>query len=414
MYTFKKAVAIDKNINSRWKEVDISLLRIVDIFTVYRKIYVTLNNVFLPNSVFIDLDILRIEFSASELSFNDLLILIGNRTLETIPTIPDLTVKNVKFSDAFRAGYKITPQNIFASVTAELPPSEKTSLRIERHIPETNMKTFYDNCLVTINGFFHRTDYDGTYAYALNANESLFKSKQNQIGFLSFLDIGKIEQVAIIPSMISKQDANSPLKDKTYIKLNRDITNKTVILVLGGYLLFTDGTSFWQTGDDTFAINFKAMPLLERYFESNPYINLKSLGLPASSDNISLINVHQFFTDEVLIKYMTLSQSFFIIVDTKSLFTNKIYLRPSALPGMFTAYKEPTLPLFVNYGRVAEYWKTHEDGHWAVNVQDSYLRNSVFSSKPEDQLVNISDSVLPLRTYYNSRGFLLEIGHDGL
>ena len=184
------------------------------------------------------------------------------------------------------------------------------------------------------------------------------------------------------------------------------------MLVLGGYLLFVDNKSFFQINDDTFALNFNEMPLLERYFESNPYLNLKHLGLPESSDNISLVNVQEFFSDEVLTKYLTLSQTFFVVLDSPSIFTNKIYLRPSNLPGMFTAYKEPKYPFFVNNGRIAEYWKIFEDGHWTVNVQDSYLKNNVFSSKPESELVNVSDNNIPLRPYYNSRGFLLEIGSD--
>jgi hypothetical protein len=412
MYVFQSALAVSKNIGSQWEIVDISSTKLVDIYTQYRKVYVTLCNIFLVNPIYIDLDELRADYTYSELTLNEMLASIGNRSLPTTNAIPTLSTKYAKFSDAFRAGYKITPLNIYESITSPILPSEKTSLRIERSIPQTDMQVFYKNCLVSINGFFHRTDCDGTYAYALNANESLFKSKQNQIGILSFYDIGEIEQVPITVDMIHKQPNNTPMKNKTYIKLNRDTTGKSIMLVLGGYLLFIDNQSLCQINEDTVSIDFTKMPLLERYFESNPYLNLKDLGLPLNTDNESVINVPEFMSDAVLTKYLMLSQSFFVLVDSTNLFTNKIYIKSSNMPGMFTAYKEPTYPLFVSNGRLAEYWKTYEDGFWSVNVQDSYLKNNVFSSNPSDFLVNISDNRMPCQTFYNSRGFLLEIGSD--
>lgn len=412
MYVYEKAITVGKDLGARWVENDISNLPISDIFNFYRKVYVTLSNVFLNDFVTIDLDILRNEFLSSNLTLNEVLVQIDNRTLETVNFTTDITTKYAIWSDAFRANYKITPQNIYASTTAEMPFTEKTSLKIERHKPETDMELFYKSCLVSINGFFHRTDFDGTAVYALDATKSLFKSKQNQIGFLSFNNIGEIEQVPITTEMIFPQSEGTPLKDKTVIKLNKNIENKTVIMVLGGYLLFCNNKSLIQINDDTFLLSFNTIPLLERYFESRPYLNLDSLGLPVSTDNESLINVEEYFSDTVLTKYLTLPQSYFVIIDTPTLFTNKIYLRSSKLPGMFTAYQEPKYPLIVNNGRVAEYWKTHEDGYWAVNVYDSYLKNNVFSTKPESQLDVISDSRVPLLTNYNSRGFLLEIGSD--
>lgn len=410
MYVYQSAKAVGKDIQDRWLDVDISNMLMYDIFDKYRKVYVWLTNPYLDAPVVIDLETLRLEFSFSEDSFNNILIQIDNRTLTPVTPVPTFRTKYVKFSDAFRAGYKITPQSITASQTANLPDYLKTSLRLDK--PNTDMEVFYKHCLVSVNGFFHRTDGNGLNAFVVDGAKSLFKSRQNQLGITSFLDIGQIEQVPITESMIYAQAEDSNLRKRTYVKLNKDITNKTVLLVLGGYLLFPDHNSFWQTGDDTFAINFTSMPLLERYYESFPYIDFEELGLPKSTNNESLINIEEFYSDAVLKKYMMMPQSFFVIVDTPSLFVNKIYIRDSALPGMFTAYKEPTYPLIVGNGRIAEYWKTYEDGHWSVTVLDSYLHNKVLTHRPLGELVTVSNSDVPLRTYYNSRGFLLELGKD--
>lgn len=409
MYVFVKAIAMSKDLGAQWEEVDISQIQMSTIFLLFKKVYVTLSNVYLENNVVVDLDTIKKDFCYSELTFNGMLLHIGNRSLVTTNFFPDFQKKFVTFSDAFRIGYKVEPMNIYASIDASLPHRDKTSLRLSRPIPQTDMQLFYDHCLVSINGFLHRTDCDGSFAYVLNANESLFKSRQNQIGILNFIDIGKVEQIPIIESMISKQSNNVDMKHKTFLKIDKDITDKTVLLVLGGYLLFVDNRSFMQINDDTFALNFNEMPLLERYFESNPYINLSSLNLPISSDNTSVINVPEFFSDETLTKYLMLPQSFFVVIDTKSLKTEKKYIQSSNFPGMFTTRTEPIYPLFVGNGRIAEYWKTLEDDVWSVTVQDSYLKNNVFSYTPHDTLVNISDSRVPITPTYNSRGFLLAI-----
>lgn len=409
MYVYVKSLTADHNLGSQWVDTDIRNLKLKSIFSLFRKIYVTLTNIYLTNPVVIDLDTIKTEYCNSELTFNEFLDHIGNRNLVTTLDYPELKRKFAVFSDAFRAGYKVEPQNIYAAIDAQMPASEKTSLRLSRPNPVTNMQTFYDHCLVTINGFFHRTDCDGNYAYVLNANKSMFKSRQNQIGILNFLNIGKVKQIPITQDMISKQSNNLNMRFKTFLTIEEDITDKTVMLVLGGYLLFIDGKSFLQINEKTFALIFNDMPILERLYESRPYLNLESLGLPVSSDNESLVNADEFLSDEVLTKYMMMDQSFFVVVDTPSLTTTKHFIRSSNLPGMFTSGFDPVYPLFVGNGRVAEYWKTHEDGFWSVTVQDSYLRNNVFSYNPQDYLNNISDHRVPDRTTYNSRGFLLEI-----
>jgi hypothetical protein len=110
---------------------------------------------------------------------------------------------------------------------------------------------------------------------------------------------------------------------------------------------------------------------------------------------------------------MTLSQSFLVIVDTQQLTTNKIYLRHSSMPGMFTAYRDPVYPMVANYGKIVEYWKTYEDGHWAVNVQDSFLRNYIFTTQRKQQLANVTNNMISSKPFWHSRGYLLEIaGYD--
>lgn len=412
MYTLVSALGVSKHQASRWGSVDISNITVKDLFALYRKMYITLSNIYLSAPVTIELESLRLEYSTYNDTFTNFLISIGSRTLIPTGDIPVLNPKYAVYTDAFMAGYKVKPVNILTSATANLPLSEKTSLQIHRSSPETDMKLFFDHCIVSVNGFFHRTDYDGTFAYIVDGANSQLKSHQNQMGILSFLNIGKIENVGITESMIFTQAPNMSLRKRIYVKLNKDITNKSIMLVLGGYLLFPDGKSFFQTGDDTFAIDINRMPFLERFYDAQPYLNYDSLELPRGTNNPSMVNVDELLSDLVLTKYLMLPQTFFCIIDTPEIFTNHVPIRSTGMPGMFIGYKEPKYPLVVCNGKVAEYWKTFEDEQWAINVYDSTMHNRVFSRQPITTLNVVSDSDIPDNPYTNSSGYLLEIGKD--
>ena len=77
---------------------------------------------------------------------------------------------------------------------------------------------------------------------------------------------------------------------------------------------------------------------------------------------------------------------------------------------MFKVYQEPEYPLVVNYGRIAEYWKTYEDEQWLCTVNDSYLRDYVIDFYTETNLELINNHLVPMSPNKHSRGFLLEIG----
>jgi hypothetical protein len=271
----------------------------------------------------------------------------------------------VHYADAFAVGYKAELVTATGSLTAATR-EQLTMLRLSRANPErTNMRTFYKNCLVSINGFYHITDTDGNYAYVLDAGKSSVKSRQNQVGILNFMDIGELEIIPITEDMIFNQGDGSTLQQRAYVKLPNQYSTegKVPILVMGGYLNFV-GNSFWQSGDNTFSLDFHAMRLLSRFYESLPYIDFDYLGLSGTTHNIDQVSLQQFFSDEVLTKYMTSTQSFVVLVNTSQLFTNKIRLRGAKLPGMFVSESTPRYPLIMGYGRVGEYWKTYEDQQW--------------------------------------------------
>jgi hypothetical protein len=410
MYNFVKALCLSRSIGSQWKEMDIQDILVYDLFNIYTGIYLELSNIFLPGTVYVDMNTLRTEFSSYQGTLNEWLFELGTRALPTVPNLPNSQVKYVRYSDAIRSGYKIGITKIGSNLPDNYPAMGMEDLKVWRPRYTTDIKLLHSHCLLSVNGYYHRTDADENSAYVYQGATTLRKSKDNHLGILSFLDIGKVTKVPIKFDEIYAQDATSSLRLRTYVKLDQDLTGKSVFLVLGGYLVFPDENIFWQSSDNMFALNFSGIPMLERYFESHNYLDLSGLGLPQNTNNPAMVNVDDFFSDEIIKRYLTLSQSFFVVVDAPNLFTNKISLRHCNIPGMFTAYQDPTYPLIVNYGKVAEYWKVKENNRWSVNVTDSFFRNFVLTTNPIHQLVNVTDQKIPSKPFYFSHGHLLEIG----
>jgi hypothetical protein len=430
MYTLARVILISNLPESQWVELNnlpvntiafdkFKALQLKLIFSNYRKMYLILTNPFLAtNEICVDIETFNSTYSQSTLNIVDMLTAIGDVPLTTI-TLPTIKTRYAKYADVFALGYNVDPIKMGVSITTPLLPTDYDSLRIYRNSPSTDMELFYNNCLVTVNGFFHRLDFDGTFAYVVNAMKSAFKSRQNQIGMWSFHDVGSLNYVPVTTNMIYTSDVNATLKDKAYIDLSKDhlgnaldLTNKTVMLILGGYLIIPDGKALLQTNSNTFAVDFNQMPYLERLYESMENLDLSSLGLQKSTANPSLIDTTQAYSDSVLTAYLMMSQSFFVIVDSPELFFNKIHLDKSHLPGMYISPFEPKYPMFINNGRVAEYWKVLEEDKWSVTVYQNYLVNRVFSYDSAENLAVISDARVPDRPFTLSPGMFLEVGRD--
>ena len=397
-----------------WQNIDINELGALpmhQIYRLYQKVYLTLSSPALSENIHIDLDILKTKYINSQELLSDVLANQPNTPLPSLSELPIVERKTVRYEDGFKAGYKISLVSADRAPDAVTDRSQLTEVAINR--PMTDMSRFHEYALVTINGFLHRTDTNGFTVFVNNGGVSLHKSKLNNIGILSFEDIGKVKQYPITPEMLFKLDDRSDMSKKVYFNLKDiDTENKTVMLSIGGYLYLPDPAFVRQWSDDVYMVDFTQVDLKQRWFESAKYLDLSAVGLDKYPFDTTQISISQLLNDHNFIKYLTLPQSFIIVVDTPKLYWQRHYLRHNEYPGMFIAHKEPKFPLFAANNRMCEYWKIEEDGHWSVNVHDSYWENKHFMSLPHKDVISATNANLPYRTFYNSKGYLLEIGVD--
>lgn len=410
MYSYIKAFGKEIKAGSRWKEVDIKNITLKDIFAKYKEIYSVLSNSFFSTNIGFDLSNIRHDYYVSNLTFNQFLMLNENKALVHMSGIPSINTKTIKYADAFHAEYSVVPIHKTASISSDLPNSEKHYLHLSRD--DTDYELFYKSCMVTINGYFHLTDYDTTGIYIVDGNKSGRLNNNNNVGLYSFRELGTLEFIPITESMISRQLTDIPLNNKTYIKLNQDISNKIPILVIGGYMHIFDENTFHLVNEKTISIDFLNYPFFDRYYESKKYIDLSPLPLQKYDRNSSQLEINELVSDIDIKALLTLPQSFIALLTADDIFSQRAAIDNTNMYGMMVSHIKPNLPLVTGYGRMADYWYTHEDGQYSINCVNDHVDMNLFNTTNSERLISITDSRNPEERIRKSKSYFLMIGKD--
>ena len=411
MYQYLRSICLARTIGAQWRTIDLSNALVFDIYATYYRIYHVVKTPFHSQELYVDFNELRLEFSSYHNTLHQWFIDIGNRTLPYVDTVPNHLLKFAKYSDGFFSGYRADLCKVGFNYPSTIGKEYLPDIKITRPRYKTDLSLIHTHCLVSINGLYHLTDTDDNFAYVYQAGRTNRLSNQNQFGILSFLDIGEITKIPITPDMVQRVESHRPLKEKLRIAIPDDLTmeNKSIILVLGGYLVFEQPHVFWRNSDNSCIAEVTNMPYLERVIESQRYIDLSSLGLDEYMDRDDIFNKEQMYSDPVLRAYFSLSQSYLAVIDTPSLFTKRIYLRKTNSPGHYLSHQDPVYPLVAGQGKMLEYWKKEESQQWSLNVTDPYYKHYVFREEIENQLENITPNLTPYDLGRITNGYLLEI-----
>ena len=312
--------------------------------------------------------------------------------------------------DAFRAGYSVKPYNALYGENVSM--TDRLDALLTRASPVADYSLFYNTTLVTVNGFYHRTDLAvGKGIVVYKAAESVRKSNQNQMGLLTFDGMCNIQTHPITESMIYKQDVNTPLSDAAYINTGLDLTNKSVVFVIGGYMHFVKDI-VTKVGENLFKIDFANYPLFDRFYEMRNHLNVSSFNLSTSTVNPDQIAVEELQSDENIKALLLMNQSFFVVLDTPHLYTEKNYVKGTGYPATYIGFTTPNKSLVTGLGRHSEYWYRHEDDQYILTVYDNAVSNRIYNTINPYFENSVGASELPTDPVYLSGAYFLETGRD--
>lgn len=415
-YTLLSMIGVKRGIHQHWQQVLNSDYNIQGLFSTFRRVIMTLSDG--SGTVYADLHQLQAQYAQWPDSLQALLGSLVSLVSTSVP--PQINIQTAKWSLSSRSGYHAVPWDPVRHDA--IPAADRSGVLLQRESPQTDYTALYKSCLVSINGFYHLTDVSGTDGLLVyDAAKTIRKSNSARIGIYSFFPLGGVTLIPITPAMVFKRQTPEMIagtiptpgyKDIGYVKLPVSVAGKTTLLVLGGYLHTPDQNIHRMVSDTELEISTNQIPLADRYFESSRVMDLSSLGLPLA--NLGVVDQAQLTSDAVWLKYLTLSQSFVVVINQPSIFVNRFPVQKVKVLGEYMTYQRPTYPLQVGLGRHCEYWWDRDDrrDQWSLQCTDAATRRMTYNTTDPFGLTRITDMAYPADPEQNSQASFVEIGCD--
>lgn len=415
MYRYVSAHVQDSIDGGRWRAQDIRDLPVFSLLSTYRGVVVTLENNAVSGPFTVDLSHVRelIIVEPESVTVQQWLDALGETALPFIDGAVEAQNKTAKYNDVFSSGFKAELAFTGGNPLAEVNDIEKDDIMLTKRGADYGL--YYRNCLFTVNGYVHRADYDINGLYLKDGGKTFRMQQSNKLGIISFREIGELEFIDIDADMIYTASPTGRLSDGAYIELPVSMEGKIPMMVIGGYLHVLE-TDYHRINDRVLKVNMHSLPLLQRFYESREQIDLGLVNevLEHAERNTGLIAVSQLYSNEFIRAYLSMRNSFVVLVDTDNLYLEKHKLGSIKLPGRYFSGQRPVWPMSLDLGRLPEYIATRESDLWTLAIQDNLVTRYLFETKPWKSDLLVDDTPITHNPVYYSQGFLMEIGTSQL
>lgn len=282
-------------------------------------------------------------------------------------------------------------------------------VEISRPGVPTDLSLLHTKCLMTVNGYIHRTQMEGGRLFIPKATQCMLKSRANHVGIFSFNLLADPLTLTSITSDMVSTEANTSMYEKAIITFDHDVGS--AILVIAGYMIFEHPEFFYRVSGNSFVLRLDRLNYIEKLYELNRQRHIfADLEIPVSPNNSSVIDADVARGDAAITKFLTTYNSFLVEVPVDSLATRKVYLEHSTVPGNFRTELEPDMPIVIGYGKLGEYQclKNNDTKH-TVYMNDAYYNNFLFSKIPTEDIRIYNDHREVGNTYGLSPAFFLEV-----
>lgn len=412
MYILLTAYHRDTPRNGKWVEVDLSQVPIKQLPTTHGDVwfFVTYPSNPEPQALYFEDIINRLNGVSVDTTVSQWLTDVGNDTLPFRDTLPTFDSYYVHYTNAWHAGYRVEPITRIGTISQQGSKWDKEDLLIWRD--DVDPEYLGRHALFSVNGLYHFAEYGPEGVHIHNGNRTLRRSNDNQVGVHSFANVGEVDHIPITQEMCMPVQEGYPYYRGVYITLpdDVDIENKTVLLVIGGYLQVL-GSTYTRVGDRTFRLEMDNLGRLERFYGSVTELGLRELGLTQYERNDSLLDVTEFQSDAFIKAYLGMSQTFFVTVDCPSFFHEVECVEDAKLPGRYyDRTGTPRYPLMGAYGRMLEYSTIHENGVTVLCTMLNRRHNYDFHHYPWRKKKIADDGRLPSHPFDEGQAFYRIMG----
>ena len=407
-YELLSAIAKVKDEQSLWVDVDLNVLTITQLFDMYSEVRVNLKNIFTKQEgglILFDLINDIVKFNGT---FVEYLKSIGNKAIPLNGEKYEIKTKGLIYHEVLTNGFEVIPV-MTGSVSDDSFANKhlyKDLLINKFNVDPIDMQK---HTLVTVNGYFHQTDANKKGMWVQDGYQTMVKRDKQAVGMISFENVGALEQIPIKAPMISKIFDATPLYKELVIDFDKPVKDKTILLIIGGFLHVLDYDVFYLISDSAIKVKLSAIPLLERIHLSNLDLDLEDLGFDTTY-NKEALHVKQLYSDESIMKYMTKSTSFVVLLDNPEVFKEIIYPRRRRIPNNFVNDKLPTKPLFGQLGKCEEYLIFKQSDAYTMLTANCQVDRRVYGTNWEPSPDSLqSNNRVPNQRWYLPEMYFMDI-----
>lgn len=397
----------------RWMDADLANVPVTTVASVYGDVwlYITYPSLTTPKALRFSKVVNLVTGVSPSTTVQQWLDSLGNKTLPFETTLPNKNTRLVRYAQAWHAGYDIKPVARLGHVDSALSKFDREDLLLNH--PKFTPEKIATQAMFTVNGLFHLADYAADGVRIIDGNQTLRKGNDNQIGIYTFEEISTIKYCPITNEMVKASSANAQLKDGVYVTIPEqyNIDNKTLLLVMGGYLQVLDKT-YTRVGDRTYRLNVNSVLTADRYMQLVENTDVSKLGVDISESDPSFISTQTLASDSFIRNYLTQSRSFFVIVDTDIFFQELVPLESLKLPGRFVALTDERLPVMGAYGRMLDYHTIKEEDRYVYCAVDNVRHNYDFHQRKWRKLKAINAGRYPAKPKEHAGAFLRLMGTE--
>ena len=249
--------------------------------------------------------------------------------------------------------------------------------------------------LFTVNGFLHQTDANSKGLWVTDGYKTIRRRKKHCIGAISFENLGSVKQIDIKEDMLSKLNEKVGYYSECVIDIGEDVSNKTVMLVLGGYLHVLDFDVFTLISNSAIKVKFKNIPLLERVHASADDLDMADVFFHKTYGDRNVI-LRDIYSDDFIVDYLKHSTSFIVLLDNPEIFKEITYPQQRNIPNNYLTDTKPILPMMTRLGKFEEYVAIRDVGKYVLETADCQYHVRFYNSyRIEDKNTYLNDAGIP-------------------
>lgn len=411
MYSFESSWLKRRGYNTSYSNINVSNMKLSDIQNDFIDGYIVLSNPALSRYVYYPIQNLIHESIVKDgnKTLNGWFASIGDIRLNTVSDKPKYNIGTVVARDAILSGLNVAMSEPYRPTSTDAVVGHKTHLFINGFYAKANIAQ--TRVLTTVNGFLHRNYPFEDGIQVIDGGSSWLHSGSNNTGIISFEQVGDITQIALSKDNIHRQTASTPYYQSFLIDLDLDITNKSIILSLGGYMFVSPKfCRVVNSSSGLISVDLSKIDIVFKVLNSYEYIDLSSMNILTNTTDLDYGKVRQseVISDVSVLNWLNLPQSFVTVVDTPSLTVEYLSLQKTGSYGVFDYHEEPKLPLMDHYGRLQEYWINKLNDGWLLRVANPIYKRYLYKTGNPDKEQYINE-IQPYHVDYLEPMNLLKI-----